>query len=142
REPLPAGCTLCDLGERRLKDLIRRERVYQVVDGELPQEFPALRTLDARPHNLPVLSTELVGRETEIRDLRRILERHRLVTLIGAGGSGKTRLSLHVASEALDTFADGAWFVELAPVADERGVPQIVASSLGVPEQPGTPVLD
>ncbi len=141
-ERLPDGIALTDLGERRLKDLIRKERVYQVVGQGLPREFPALKTLDARPHNLPVQATHFIGREQEIGDIGRALERHRLVTLIGAGGSGKTRLSLHVASEVLDTFADGVWFVELAPVGDERGVPQAVASVMGAPEQPGTPVLE
>src|SRR5262245_53691396 len=96
RDALPAGAALRDLGAHRLKDLQRPERVFQLLYPDLPGEFPPLRTLDARPHNLPVQVTSFVGREREVAAVRAALEAHRLVTLTGVGGCGKTRLALQV----------------------------------------------
>jgi predicted ATPase/class 3 adenylate cyclase len=141
RDSLPGGVALRDMGERRLKDLIRPERVFQVVDAGLPADFPPLKTLDARAHNLPVQPTSFVGRERELADVEALLRRSRLVTLTGSGGAGKSRLSLQVAANRIDEHEQGVWFVELAPLRDGALVPQAVAAVLGVAEVPGEPLL-
>ena len=141
REPLPAGVTLRDLGEHRLKSLPNPEQLWQLVAPDLAQVFPPLQSLNSIPNNLPIQLTSFVGREQEIADVRRLLATTRLLTLTGSGGTGKTRLSLQVAAEVLGQFPDGVWFVELAPLADPAFVPQSVASVLGVQEQPGWPIL-
>ena len=142
RGDLPDGAALRDMGERRLKDLIRGERIYQLVTPDLQADFPPLKTLDARAQNLPIQATSFVGREQEMEAIKRLLRSSRLVTLTGPGGAGKTRLSLQVAADVVDGFADGVWFVELAPLADSRLVAQAAATALGVKEIPGEPVLD
>ncbi|HKY50325.1 MAG TPA: adenylate/guanylate cyclase domain-containing protein, partial [Candidatus Limnocylindria bacterium] len=141
RDDLPPTVGLRDLGERRLRDLIRAERIFQAVDPGLPSEFPPLKTLDATPNNLPIQVTSFVGREREIRDVTGLLKDTRLLTLLGPGGTGKTRLSLQVAANLIDGYADGVWFVEFAPLYDPELVPQAVASTLGVREEPGRPAL-
>ena len=115
---LPDGVTLRDMGEHRMKGITQLEHLYQVVAPDLPADFPPLKTLDTHPNNLPVQITSFVGREKEINAVRRWLNEKRLVTLTGPGGTGKTRLSLQVATEALSDFSDGAWLIELAPLAD------------------------
>ncbi len=142
RDRLSPAVGLRDLGERRLRDLNRPERVHQVVVPGLPQDFPPLKTLDALPNNLPVQLTHFIGRERPMAEIAQLLARSRLVTLTGSGGSGKTRLALQLGGELLDTFAHGVWFVGLAPIADERGVPQAVATALGIQEIAGRPVLE
>ena len=99
----------------------------------MPTEFPPLRSLDnpQLSHNLPELVSSFVGRETEVIEVRKLMETSRLVTLTGAGGSGKTRLALQVAVEALDDFAEGVWLAELASLADPALVTSAVASALG-----------
>ena len=139
---MPAGATLRDLGERRLKDLIRPERVYQLVATGLPSDFPPLKTLDARANNLPAQSTSFVGREREMREIKSLLQATRMLTLTGSGGAGKTRLALQVADHRIDTFADGVWFVELASLSNARLVPQAVATALGIKEQVGESIAD
>ena len=99
-----------------------------------PEKAPEPAAAAAARHNLPAELNSFVGREAEIAEVRRLLADSRLVTLTGVGGTGKTRLSLHVAAEGLPLYPDGAWLVELAPVADERHVPLAVASALGIPE--------
>jgi predicted ATPase/class 3 adenylate cyclase len=133
-----------DLGLHRLKDLIRPEQIYQATASGLPSEFPKLRTLDAFPHNLPLQLTSFVGREKEILEVKHLLERDRFVTLLGPGGTGKTRLALQVGAEMLELFADGVWLVELAALSDPLLVPRAVAEVLGVRESsdhPMPPVL-
>jgi non-specific serine/threonine protein kinase len=125
------------MGERRLKDLVRPEHVYQLNAPGLSSEFPPLKTLDAREHNLPVQPTSFIGRETEMQQIRRRLESSHLVTVTGAGGAGKTRLAVQVAAERIDDFADGVWFVDLAVLTDAELVPQTVATVLGLKEQSG-----
>jgi predicted ATPase/class 3 adenylate cyclase len=142
REILPAEISLRDLGNVRLKDLATPEHVYQLVHPDLRQEFPALRSLEATPNNLPQQVTSFVGRERAQAEVRQLMTTTRLVTLIGLGGLGKTRLSLQVGAEQLDDYPDGVWFVELAPLADERLVAQVVASVLGVKEEAGRPVRE
>ena len=144
RDHLPPGVELRDLGAHRLKDLIRPEHVFQVVAPGLPADFPALRTLDIRRHNLPIQPTSLVGRDQEVAAVCARL-RHadvRLLTLTGPGGSGKTRLSLQVAAELLNDFPDGVFFVELAPLSDPALVAVTTASVLGVMEAGGRPIVE
>ncbi len=142
RERLPAGMTLRDLGAVRLRDLSNVERVYQVVHPELRESFPTLRSLEATPNNLPQQLTSFIGREHELSEIRTLLHETRLLTLLGLGGIGKTRLSLHAAANALVDYPDGVWLVELAALTDGRLVPQAVASVLGVREEAGRPVSE
>ncbi|HXL84882.1 MAG TPA: adenylate/guanylate cyclase domain-containing protein, partial [Casimicrobiaceae bacterium] len=139
---LPDGVSLRDLGSVRLRDLANPERVYQLVHPQLRRDFPALRSLQATPNNLPQQVSSFVGREREVAETKKHLSETRLLTLLGIGGLGKTRLSLQVAAEVLDDYPDGVWFVDLAPMTDEHLVPQAVASVLGVKEEAGRPVLE
>jgi predicted ATPase len=139
---LPGGVSLRDLGLVRLRDLGSPERVYQIVYPTLRQDFPALRSLEATPNNLPQQVTSFVGRDREVTAVKDLLTKARLLTLVGMGGLGKTRLSLQAAADVLDDYPDGVWFVELAAVADARLVPQAAASVLRVKEEPGRPVLE
>jgi class 3 adenylate cyclase len=139
---LPAEVTLRDLGSVRLRDLSRPEHVYQVVHPKLRQDFPALRSLEATPNNLPQQVSSFVGREEVLRQVKTVFEATRLLTLLGVGGLGKTRLSLQVGADVMDEYPDGVWFVELAPLPDPRLVPQAVASALGVVEESGRPVQE
>jgi predicted ATPase len=139
---LPAGVALRDLGAVRLRDLAAPEHVFQVEHPELRKDFPPLRSLEETPNNLPHEVTSFIGRERELQEVVGILAHKRVVTLVGMGGLGKTRLSLHVAAEAMDEFPDGVWFVELAPLRDARLVAQAVASTLGVKEEAGQPVIE
>ncbi len=129
---LPPGVALRDLGAHRLKDLAQPEQIFQLVLDGRPSDFPALRTLDRTPNNLPMQVTTFVGREKEIRDGLRLLDGTRLLTLTGPGGTGKTRLSLQLAAEAAASFPDGAFWVALAPISDPELVPSTIAHSLGV----------
>ena len=139
---LPDGFALRDLGTARLRDLARPEHVYQLLHPSLREDFPALRALEGIPNNLPQLVTSFIGRELELAQVTNLLENVRLLTLVGMGGLGKTRLSLQVAADIMDDFPGGVWFVELAPLADARLVAQTVASVLGVREEAGHPALD
>jgi class 3 adenylate cyclase len=134
---LPDDVTLSDLGEHHLKDLAVAERIFQLVAPGLSRELPPLRSVDVTPHNLPVQLTGLVGREREVADLTTQLATTRLLTLIGTGGCGKTRLALAVGRASLASFADGVWLAELAAVSDPGLVPQTVAFVLGVREESG-----
>jgi predicted ATPase/class 3 adenylate cyclase len=138
---LPQGVTLRDLGNVRLKDLSEPEHVWQLEHPELRRDFPALRSLESAPNNLPQQITTFVGREREIAEAKQLLAQSRLVTLLGMGGLGKTRLSLQIAADELDACPDGAWFVDLAPIRDPSLVPSVCASVLGVQEEPGTPLV-
>ena len=137
RQILPAAISLRDLGRVRLKDLLTPEHVYQVMHRDLRQEFPALRSLEATPNNLPQQVTTFIGREQALAELKCLLARVRLMTLTGSGGCGKTRLGLQVAAEFLERFPDGVWLVELSPLTDPDLVPQTVATVLGLKETPG-----
>ena len=143
RDQLPTGAELRDLGEHRLKDLIRPERIFQLVAPDLHATFPLLKTLDHRPNNLPLQPNPLIGREREVKAvLQRLLQPEvRLVTLTGVGGTGKTRLALQIAAELLDSFRDGVWFVNLAPVSDPTLVITTIATTLGVREAGGQSLL-
>jgi class 3 adenylate cyclase len=139
---LPEGASLRDLGVHRLKDIALPERLHEIVVEGLSSDFPAPRTLDARPNNLPVQLTSFVGREEELAEVRRLLGGTRLLTLTGAGGSGKSRLALQVAAELLPDFRDGAFFADLSSVTDPALVPSVVAHAVGAPQVTGRPVLE
>jgi predicted ATPase/class 3 adenylate cyclase len=132
RDAPMAEVTVRDLGEQRLRDLARPEQIFQIVGSDLPAEFPPLRTLESIPNNLPVQLTSFVGRAGELAEIHRLLGTTRLLTLMGAGGAGKTRLALQVAAEVMDDYADGVWLVELALLSDPALVLPAIASALGV----------
>ncbi len=129
---LPVDCSLRDLGVHRLRDLAQPERVYQLIAPDLLTDFPALRSLYHLSNNLPAEVTSFVGREAEVAEIAALVEQHRLVTLVGSGGVGKTRLSLHVAANRLDGSRDGVWLIELAPLANGDYIHTTVAQALGI----------
>ena len=131
-----------DLGEHRLKDLSAPVRIVQVVADGLPDDFPALRSLDARPNNLPTQLTTFIGRDAELETAAGLLATTRLLTLTGPGGTGKTRLSLQLAARASDDFPDGVFFVPLEPIRDPMLVPPRIASALGVAESTARPIQE
>jgi predicted ATPase/class 3 adenylate cyclase len=141
---LPLDVRLRDLGEHRLKDLTRPEHIFQVVAPNLPTDFPALRTLDSRPHSLPAQLTPLIGRVEEVAAVcdRLRQEDVRLLTLTGPGGIGKTRLALQVAAELTETFADGVFFVDLAPVSDADLVTSTIVQTLGMQDIGEQPLVE
>ncbi|HVQ99291.1 MAG TPA: adenylate/guanylate cyclase domain-containing protein, partial [Mycobacterium sp.] len=139
---LLSGVDLLDLGPRRLRDLPTAVEVFQLRAPGLRTDFPALRALDASPGNLRAATTSFIGRESEAAELQTMLKAHRLVTLTGVGGVGKTRLALEVAAGVADEFPDGVWFFELAAVADPAAVPDAVAAVLGITQQPGKSVAE
>src|SRR5262249_8581723 len=122
---------LLDLGEHRLRDLARPVHVFQVEHAGLERFFPALRSLDAFPSNLPIQSTGFVGREREVEELVAAVTDAKVVTLTGVGGVGKTRLALQAAAELLPSFRDGVWFVELGGVTSSDAVQDAVAAAVG-----------
>ncbi len=136
------GLTLRDLGEHRLKDLGQAQHLYQVMMPDLPSDFPQLRSLDVWPNNLPIQLTSFIGREQEIAEVKRLLAGTRLLTLTGTGGCGKTRLALQVAADLLDDYADGVWLMDLAVLTDAALVPQKMATTLGLHEEPGRPLIE
>jgi predicted ATPase/class 3 adenylate cyclase len=142
RGGLPPEVELRDLGEHRLRDLLEPERVFQLLHPELPADFPALKSLDIHPNNLPLQPTSFLGREAVVQDIANLLQRSdvRLLTLTGPGGTGKTRLALHVVAEHLDDFADGVFFVPLASLTDPGLVPSAIAEALGIREEGSQPL--
>ncbi|MGB9226039.1 ATP-binding protein [Mycobacterium sp.] len=139
---LLSGVDLLDLGPRRLRDLPTTVGVFQVRAPGLRTEFPALRALDTSPGNLRAALTSFVGRESEVDQVHSAMKIHRLVTLTGVGGVGKTRLAIEVAGRLTDEFPDGVWLFELAAVTDPAAVPDAVAAALGVTQQPGKTVTE
>jgi predicted ATPase/class 3 adenylate cyclase len=137
---LLSGVDLVDLGPRRLRDLPTPVQVFQVQADGLRTDFPPLRALDASPGNLRPATTSFIGREAEAGEVHAAVKAHRLVTLTGVGGVGKTRLALEVAGRLVDEFPDGVWFFELAAVTDPAAVPDAVAAVLGITQQPGRSV--
>ena len=142
KDRLPAGTELQDMGERRLKDIVRPEHIYQVAARDLLSEFPPLTTLETINHNLPAQLTSFIGREEEIVEAREVLASARILTFIGPGGTGKTRLSLQVASEQIPEFKDGVWLVELAQLSDATYILSAIASTFHLRELQGAPLLD
>jgi len=139
---LLSGVDLFDLGPRRLRDVPVPVGVFQVRAAGLRTDFPALRALDTTPGNLRPQTTSFIGRESEVAELHAAVKAHRLVTLTGVGGVGKTRLALEVAARLADEFPDGVWFFELAAVTDAAVVPDAVAAVLGITQQPGKTVSE
>ena len=139
---LLSGVDLVALGPRRLRDIARPVEVFQIQAPGLPSEFPPLKTVDSTPGNLRPPTSSLVGRESELADVASALKAHRLVTLTGVGGVGKTRLALEVAARSAPDFPDGVWVIELAAVGDPAAAPDAVASVLGVIQQPGMTLVD
>ena len=142
RSQLPDGTTLLDLGEHRLRDLAGRMHIFQLVHPDLPGAFPALRTLDAFPGNLPLQVSSFIGRTRELEQTAAALGQARMVTLTGVGGVGKTRLALQVAEQVLPRFGDGAWLCELAPIRDAAGVDDAVAAVFSVTARAGQSARD
>jgi len=128
---------LMDLGMHRLRDLGEPEHVFQVMHPGLGREFPLLRSLDAFPTNLPLQLTTFVGRDDDVAEVLEAVHHSRVVTLIGVGGVGKTRLAVQAAAEALPRYRDGVWLCELGPLSDPAALPDVVAASLGVQQRPG-----
>src|SRR5207237_114017 len=129
--------SLRDMGEHRLKGLLQPEKVWQVVAPDLPQDFPALSSPSSPTNNLPTQLTTFIGRERELSDAQPKLASARLLTLIGPGGTGKTRLALQIAAEQLAHFEHGVWLVELAPIADPAFIVSTIAAVFDVREAPG-----
>jgi predicted ATPase/class 3 adenylate cyclase len=143
-DQLPPGVELSDLGAHRLNDLDLSEQIFQLAAPDLPTSFPLLKTLDPRRGNLPVQPTPLIGREREITAVSALLRWAdvRLLTLSGPGGIGKTRLALQVATDLLDDYPNGVFFVDLAPVTDPDLVTSAIAQPLGVRAQGSRPLID
>ena len=134
QDDLSVELGLRDLGSHRLKDLQRAEQVFQVIHPDLPADFPALKSLDAHPHNLPVQLTSFVGREEEIVEVGALLSTARLVTLAGTGGSGKTRLAQEIGASVIENYPDGVWFIGLATLSDPKILRPHVADTFSVGE--------
>jgi predicted ATPase/class 3 adenylate cyclase len=141
RDSLPAGVSLRDLGSVHLKGLAAPESVFQIVHPKLYQNFPALRELEATPNNLPQQLTTFIGRERERHEIEGLLATTRLLTLLGMGGLGKTRLALQIGAGVMDAYPDGVWFVDLQTIRDPALVAGETARVLGVREEAGRPLM-
>ena len=137
RDGINAQITFRDLGLRRLKDLIQPMQMFQVIADGLHSEFPALKTLDARPNNLPIQLTSFIGREKELAEIKAQLSGTRILTLLGPGGTGKTRLALQAGADVIDEFENGVWIIELASLTEQSLLSQAIADALQIKEQPG-----
>jgi predicted ATPase/class 3 adenylate cyclase len=135
---LPPGISVRDLGLHRLKDIDHREHLHDLVIDGLPSDFPALKSRDAQPTNLPAPRTSFIGRLREIGEVTELLQKARLLTITGPGGTGKTRLALRVAAAQLGRIPDGVFFVDLSAVTDAALVPADILAALRIPEIPGT----
>jgi len=139
---LPEGISVRDLGEHRLRDLPSPERLYQLEIDSLPAAFPPLRNVERAPIALPAQLTSFLGRERELSAVSADLQRRRLLTLTGPGGTGKTRLAIETAARNADRFPGGVWFVPLASIAEPELIAPTIAASLGIAERPGRPTVD
>jgi predicted ATPase/class 3 adenylate cyclase len=139
-DDLPAGAAFRDLGLHRLKDLGEPERVFEATHPDIPDDHPPIAGLDAHRHNLPIQLSSFVGRETELASLAEHLVEHRLVTLIGPPGIGKSRLALQAAADRLGDFEDGAFLVELAAVRDTEAMIGAISASVQAQPHPRAPM--
>jgi predicted ATPase/class 3 adenylate cyclase len=142
RPLLPDGVELRAMGRHHLKNISEPERVHQLLAADLRREFPALRSIDSRPNNLPRQLTSFVGRDRELAELTRLLQEEPLVTLAGPGGIGKTRLALQTGAALLERFRDGVWFAEFAPISESAVVPNLIAAAVGVQESVHEPMIE
>jgi len=142
RGQLHEGVDLLDMRRHNFKDVPHAVRVFQVKAPGLQRDFPPLRTLDILPNNLPVQLTSFVGREKELSDVKRLLKDTHMLSLIGPGGTGKTRLSIKAANEVLKGYPDGVWLVDLAPIIDPLLVPKTTVITIGLRSEPQRPVID
>lgn len=138
----PVGTELRDMGEHRLKDIFKSEHLYQVTTAHLLSEFPPLKTLDTQNHNLPEQLTSFIGREHELTEAQTLLASTRILTFIGPGGTGKTRLSLQIAADQLSEFKDGVWLIELARLANPTYVVSTIASTFHLREGHGMSLMN
>ena len=136
RAALPTDAALIDLGCHRLKNLLRPEHIYQLTVPDIPSNFPVLRRLDPRSVSIPSQLTPFIGRTEEIGALRNLLKNDevRVVTLVGAGGAGKTRLAVQTAAEIVADFPDGSFFIDLTPIVNPQLIPTSIANVLGIRE--------
>jgi predicted ATPase/class 3 adenylate cyclase len=139
---LPKDAQLLDMGEHNLKDVLQTQHIYQFNFPDLPAEFPPLKTQKIKNHNLPVKLTSFIGRERELAETTKRLAEARLLTLIGPGGTGKTRLSIKLGDDQLALYPDGVWLIELAPLADPALIMQTIASVFGLRESPDRPLVE
>jgi predicted ATPase/class 3 adenylate cyclase len=142
RGELPRKVSLRDMGEHTLKGLVTPDHLWQPLISDLPSDFPSLQSLKTIPNNLPVQLTTFIGREKEMAEIKQALTEHRLVTLTGSGGAGKSRLSLQVATDLLDRFSNGIWLVELAPLAEPDLIPQTILSAAGIQTSQGLTAME
>ena len=142
RGALPDGMSLLDLGQHRLRDVAEVEHVFQLAHPELRADFPALKSLSNFRQNLPVQLTSFVGREDERETLGALIDSHRVITLVGSGGCGKTRLAIQVGADVLEEFPDGVRFVDLASLSDASLVVDTIAAAVGVKSEPGVATID
>jgi predicted ATPase/class 3 adenylate cyclase len=142
QDRLLPGATLHDLGEHRLKDLSRPEHVYQLLHASFAHDTRPLRSLDRFPNNLPIQLTSFVGREEEVAEVTKLLDASRMVTLVGVGGAGKTRLAIQTAAEVLPRYEDGVWLIELAAITDPSRIPVSVMDVLGLEERANEDPID
>jgi len=136
------GISFRDLGDHRLRDLARPERIYQLDVQGHPSEFPPLRTPDVVPNNLPTLATSFVGRDQELEEVKKLIRGSRVLTLTGVGGAGKTRLAIQSAVEMVDEFPGGTWLIELGAITDPEYIDATAADALGVAQPPGRSVRE
>ncbi len=142
RKSLPPDCTLADLGQHRLKGIAAPEQIFQLCHPDLIPEFPPLKSLSSFKHNLGRQLSSFIGREKELEDIKRMMQSTQLLTLLGPGGTGKTRLMLQVAEETIEEYPDGVWLIELAPLSDPDLIPERVATALNIQEQPNRSLLE
>jgi predicted ATPase/class 3 adenylate cyclase len=142
RSELPKHVSLRDMGEHHLKGLVNPDHLWQPLAPDLPADFPPLQSLKTIPNNLPVQLTSFIGRDKELVEIKQALAEHRLVTLTGSGGAGKSRISLQVASDSLEQFANGIWLAELAPLTEPDLIPQTILAAAGIQPQQGHTALE
>lgn len=140
-ESTDLGISFKDFGKRKLKDIILPEQIYQIIVDGLIEEFPPLKSLDARQTNLPVSLTKFIGRKMEIIKIKKLFSDIRLLTLTGSGGTGKTRFAIQLVSEMIDEFENGIWIIELSPITDPELIVKEISAILNIKEEPGTDSL-
>src|SRR6266540_4297824 len=133
---MPQDISLRELGKYRLKDLNESEHLYQLVIADLPSDFPPLKSLEIMPNNLPIQLTSFIGREHEIEEIKHLLGSARLITLTGAGGTGKTRLAIEVVKRTGDQYPDGVWLIDFVVLPESNLILQAISATLGVREEP------